>query len=79
MKSLWMLCVLALGLTFGAACGPQEDFCPNTGSGMGGKCPIAGDEMRIVNTDGGNTTLCPSGQHIEPNPDGNIVGICVPN
>jgi hypothetical protein len=79
LQSLWMLCVLALGLAFGAACGPMEDFCPNTGSGMGGKCPITGDEKRPVNMDGGDTSVCPQGTHIAPNPDGNIVGICVAN
>jgi hypothetical protein len=79
MKSLWMLCVLSLGLALGAACGPQEEFCPNTGSTMGGKCPIVGDEMRVVNTDGGSTSLCPQGQHLTTNPDGNVLGICVPN
>jgi hypothetical protein len=79
MKSLWMLCVLALGLAFGAACGPQQEFCPNTGSMMHGKCPIVGDEYHPTNTDSGSQSLCPSNQHLEPNPDGNVIGICVPN
>ena len=77
MKSLWMLGVLAAGLALGAGCGPQENYCPNTGKN--GVCPIAGDDTRVPMTDAGDTTLCPSGQHIEKNPDGNIFGICVPN
>ena len=79
MKSLWMLCVLALGLALGAGCGPQQEFCPTTGSTMGGKCPIVGDEQHPQNTDAGDMSVCPKGTHIEANPDGNIVGICVPN
>jgi hypothetical protein len=79
MKSVWMLCVLALGLAFSAACGPQEKFCPNTGSMMGGKCPIVGDEQHPQNMDGGDNSICPKGTTLEPNPDGNIIGICVPN
>jgi hypothetical protein len=78
LQSLWMLCVLALGLAFGAACGPQDEFCPNTGTE--GKCPVGGGgERKIENTDGGSTGICPDGTHIEPNPDGNIVGVCVSN
>lgn len=76
MKSLWMLGVLAAGLTLAAGCGPQEDYCPNTGKN--GVCPIVGDERRIVQMDAGDMNLCPSGQHLAPNPDGNILGICVP-
>jgi hypothetical protein len=76
MKSLWMLGVLAAGLTFAAGCGPQEEYCPNTGKN--GICPIVGDERRPVNMDAGDTNLCPSGQHLVANPDGNFSGICVP-
>lgn len=72
-----MLCVLAVGLAFGAACGPQQEFCPNTGTN--GKCPIAGDEKKPTNMDGGDTSLCPQGTHLAANPDGNVSGICVPN
>ncbi len=79
MKWLWMLCVLSLGLTLAVGCGPQEEFCPISGSTMGGKCPIVGDEQHPQNMDGGSTSLCPDGTHLEPNPDGNIVGICVAN
>jgi hypothetical protein len=79
MKSLWMLCVLAGGLALGTGCGPQEEFCPTSGSNMGGKCPIIGDDARNNVIDGGPGSLCPTGEHIEPNPDGNIVGICVRN
>ena len=79
MKSLWMLCVLAVGLALGAGCGPQEEFCPISGSTMGGKCPIVGDEQHPQNTDGGgNNPLCPPGTKLMANPDGNINGICVP-
>jgi hypothetical protein len=78
MKSLWMLGVLAAGLTMGAGCGPQEEYCPNTGKN--GVCPITGDDSRPPPMDdGGETSLCPTGQHLAPNPDGNIIGVCVPN
>ena len=75
-----MLCVLAVGLALGAACGPQQEFCPNTGSMMGGKCPIIGDEYHPPNMDGGSTSVCPiPGTHLTTNPDGNVLGICVPD
>ncbi len=77
MKSLWMLGVLAAGLAFGAGCGPQEEFCPNTGKN--GVCPIVGDETRPVPMDAGSSSLCPRGEHLAPNPDGNVIGICVPD
>jgi hypothetical protein len=67
MKSLWMLCVLGLGLSLAGACGPQEQFCPNTGSNMNGKCPILGDDAmaRQFDSGAGNSTgnLCPVGEH----------------
>jgi len=67
MKSLWMLCVLGLGLALGASCGPQQEFCPNTGSTMGGKCPINADDGGPRQFDSGTGAtqgnLCPPGQH----------------
>jgi hypothetical protein len=79
MKSLWMLCVLAAGLALGGACGPQKEFCPNTGKD--GVCPILGDDASNQPIDSGagaNTgNLCPSGQHGVSQPDGTVV--CVPN
>ena len=79
MKSLWMLCVLVAGLGLAAGCGPQEAFCPETGKN--GVCPIKGDlDAHVRQMDsGGPTSLCPAGQHISQNPDGNIIGICVPD
>jgi hypothetical protein len=71
MKSLWMLCVLAAGLALGAACGPQEEFCPNTGKD--GVCPIVGDDARAPNMDGGQMSICPPGKQVVANPDGNIL------
>ena len=81
MKSLWMLCVLALGLAVGASCGPQQEFCPNTGSTMGGKCPKAGDEggprMFDSGTGASQGNLCGPGFHGVGNPDGSVT--CLPN
>ena len=81
MKSLWMLCVLALGLTLGAACGPQEKFCPTTGADMGGKCPINGDDGGPRQFDSGSGAnqgnLCDPGYHGVVQPDGSVA--CEPN
>lgn len=75
LKSLWMLCVLAGGLSVGAACGPQKEFCPNTGTN--GVCPILGDDAHPREMDssvGGN--LCDPGFHGEVQ---NGMVVCVPN
>ncbi len=79
MKSLWMLCVLAAGLALGTGCGPEKEFCPNTGKN--GVCPILGDDARAPNMDGGGpTNICPQGQHVVANPDGNVLDpLCVSN
>ena len=78
MKSLWMLCVLAAGLGLGAGCGPQKEFCPNTGKD--GVCPILGDDAAPLPFDsgGGASTgnLCDPGYH-GVSQNGMIV--CVPN
>ena len=39
---------------FAAGCGPQEDYCPNTGKN--GVCPIVGDDRRIIQMDAGDMT-----------------------
>ena len=66
MKSLWMLCALAAALALGAACGPQEAFCPYTGNN--GVCPILGDDAAPRQQDSGagngGGTGCPPGQHL---------------
>lgn len=75
MKSLWMLCVLAAGLALGAACGPQQAFCPN--NGHNGVCPIIGDDAMPRQFDSGmgngGGTGCPTGQHLMCSSDGTCV------
>jgi len=75
-KSLWMVCALAGVLAGAVGCGPQQAFCPNTGT-KGGVCPIVGDDAQAppgVDADNG----CPTGQHFVINPV-TLVGSCVPD
>jgi hypothetical protein len=70
----------ALGLA--AGCGPQEAFCPNTGVDGGPVCPINGDDGMVPTMDMGGGMICPTGQQLGDNPDGNTSGpngglICV--
>ncbi len=72
MKSLWMLCVLAAGLALATGCGPEKEFCPNTGHN--GVCPILGDEAGPPpDMDSGQTSICPPGKTVVANPDGNLL------
>ena len=80
MKSLLSVLALAAALGLAAGCGPQESFCPNTSAkDAGGVCPINGDDAPIQTTDMGGTGICPPGQHLGDNPDGNMSAglICV--
>jgi hypothetical protein len=70
MKSLLSVLALSAALCLSAGCGPQESFCPNT-SDAGGVCPINGDDGPIQGMDM-RTSICPSGQTLGDNPDGNM-------
>ena len=79
MKSLLAVLMLAGALGLAAGCTPSESFCPNVGADAGGVCPIFGDDAMAPLQDtgiGGN--VCPTGQHLGDNPDGNTSGlVCV--
>ena len=78
MKSLFSVLALAVALGFSAGCGPQEAFCPNTGVDGGPVCPINGDDASMTGKDM-NTNICPPGQHLGDNPDGDGNLVCVSN
>jgi hypothetical protein len=77
MKSLFAVFVLAGGLVLVSSCGPQNAFCPNVAADAGGVCPIFGDDGMAPQMDMGSGNVCPSGQHLGDNPDGNTGLICV--
>jgi hypothetical protein len=78
MKSLLSVLALAATLGLAAGCGPQESFCPNTSAkDAGGVCPINGDDAPVKTMDMGGTGICPAGQGLGDNPDGNPGLICV--
>jgi hypothetical protein len=83
MKSLVAVFLLVGALGFAAGCGPQEAFCPNVAADAGGVCPIFGDDGMAPPMDMGSGNVCPSGQHLGDNPDGNISGglvcVCISN
>lgn len=73
---LRFLFLALLGL--GAGCTPSESFCPNAGADAGGVCPIFGDDAMAPITDtgiGGN--VCPTGQNLRDNPDGDGHLVCL--
>ncbi len=77
MRSCLSRLLLSSGLVsvlfLGAGCGPKEAFCPNVGADAGGVCPIFGDDaMAPLQDTGVGGNICPSGQHLGDNPDGNM-------
>ncbi len=81
MRSFLSLLLLSSALALGAGCGPSAAFCPNTDGAVGGACPIFGDDATAPTQDMGTMGICPSGQHLGDNPDGNmtdgLICLCV--
>ena len=59
-KSLWVVGALAGALTGAMGCGPQQEYCPNTGTN-GGTCPSQGDDAQAQGQDAQNPQ-CPAGE-----------------
>jgi hypothetical protein len=78
MKSLFAVLLLSGALSLAAGCGPQDAFCPSVGADAGGVCPIFGDDATApVQDTGTGGNVCPTGQHLGDNPDGNPDGVLI--
>jgi hypothetical protein len=67
-KSLWLVCALSGALVGAAGCGPEQAYCPNTGTN--GVCPILGDDASMSNGGSGGSITCDAGFQFLPNDAG---------
>jgi hypothetical protein len=71
-QPLWIICALSGALAALTGCGPQQAFCPTTGTND--VCPIQGDDAKAPPPEDAGS-ICPGGGQAHANPDGNGI-IC---
>lgn len=82
MKSLWKLLGLVgalsavITIAVAAGCGPQQAFCPNTGTS--GICPIQGDDAQAMPGVDAEGMGCDAGSSLGIDPVTHML-TCIPN